>query len=75
MKVYSAWGAFLLSTIIIGASSGLVQDPFPNEQHHFPPRPTNGPPMVDTSFAGTNIVTSAPVGITVKTNQPPVRRR
>ena len=47
MKVYSAWGASLLSTIIIGASSGLAQIPSPNERDHFPPPPTNGAPAVD----------------------------
>ena len=68
MKVYSAWGAFLLSTIIIGASSGLAQDPFPNEQHHFPPPTTNGPPVVDTSVAGTNIVNLLDDSLAVGTN-------
>ncbi len=47
MKVYSAWGASLLSAIIIGASSGLAQNVFPNERDHFPPPPTNGAPVVD----------------------------
>ena len=41
MKVYSYWGASLLSAIIISASSGLAQ-PVP-----VPPPPTNGAPVVD----------------------------
>ena len=36
MKLYSAWGAFLLSSILIGASSGLAQNLFPNDGDHSP---------------------------------------
>jgi hypothetical protein len=47
MKVYSAWGASLLSTIIIGASSGLAQPEPSIKPGPLPPPPTNTAPVVD----------------------------
>ena len=63
MKVYSYWGASLLSAIIIGASSGLAQILPPSSPPPLPPPPTNHLAVVEivTPHDGTMLL--APVDL------------